>query len=235
MSWRASIRARLGEFVLDVELEGDTRPVAVVGPNGSGKTTLLRALAGAVPAERAEVVVGARVLASTTRRILKPMEERRVGYVPQGYGLFPHLRVLGNVAFGLTGSGLAKGDRLRRARAILEDLNCAALAYRKVHSLSGGEQQRVALARALVVDPLLLLLDEPMAALDVGTRRGVRGFLRDRLKGRPALMATHDVRDAVALEAEIYVLHEGRVAQRGRVDALRAAPANEFVAEFVGA
>ena len=239
MTWTAAIRARLGAFALDVSLEGDADVLAVVGPNGSGKTTVLRLLAGAVDPERAEIEVGAQVLASTSRGVHVPMERRRVGYVPQGYGLFPHLSVIDNVAFGLSTwpHRLAKAERHARAQRMLEELDCGALAQRRVEGLSGGEQQRIALARALVIEPNLLLLDEPLAALDATTRRTVRRFLADHLPsfGRPCVLVTHDVRDVEALAAAVVVLEQGRVLQRGTLEDLRAAPASDFVAEFVGA
>ena len=237
-TWKASIRTRLGDFELAVEIEAGTRPLALIGPNGSGKTTLLRALAGAVAVDEGEIVIGGEVLTSTRQAIEVPIEARRVGYVPQGYGLFPHLSVLDNVAFGLSlgPAKLPRGQRPARAREVLGQLGCGELEARAVSGLSGGEQQRVALARALVLEPALLLLDEPLAALDATTRRRVRRVLAEHLRGvaRPTVIVTHDVRDVVALDAEVCVLDAGRVVQRGEVEALRANPATEFVAEFVG-
>ncbi|MCA9624606.1 MAG: ABC transporter ATP-binding protein [Myxococcales bacterium] len=237
MSWRAEIHTELAQFALDVRIDGPCGPIAVIGPNGSGKTTLLRILAGAERPERGEIAIGDEVVFSSERAIDQACEERRVGYVPQGLGLFPHLRVIDNVAFGLsTGKkrqSLAK--RHAEARALLDELGVGHLADREPHRLSGGEQQRVALARALVIAPRLLLLDEPLAALDATARRGVRRFLADRLQalGRPSLLVTHDVRDVMALDAEVCVLERGRVVQRGDLEALRRDPASDFVAEFV--
>ena len=237
--WRASVRATLGAFHLEVDLAGGDRVLALVGPNGSGKTTFLRALAGAIATDCAEIVVANRILESTTRGICLPVEQRRIGYVPQGYGLFPHLTVLENVAFGLsTGPAkLSRAERDQRARSMLGELACADLADRKVRGLSGGEQQRVALARALVLEPWLLLLDEPLAALDAASRRSVRRFLAQRIAafGRPTVLVTHDARDVEAFGAEIAALEKGRVVQRGSVQSMRQAPASEFVAEFLGA
>jgi len=237
-SWRASVRARLGDFELDLELDGDARPLALIGQNGSGKTSLLRALAGAIEIEEAEIVVAGEVLASSSAGVSLPIEARRVGYVPQGYGLFAHLSVIDNVGFGLSTSlrRVARAERRRRAAAALDALDCADLAEREIAGLSGGEQQRVALARALVIDPALLLLDEPLAALDATTRQTVRRALAAHLRAfrRPALIVTHDVRDVVALDARVCVLERGRVIQRGELDDLRASPASAFVAEFVG-
>ncbi len=237
-AWSASVRARAGDFVLDVALEGGPGTLALVGPNGSGKTTLLRALLGAVPTERAEIAVGERVLASTARAVQLPMERRRIGYVPQGYGLFPHLTALDNVGFGLsTGAHrLPIGLARERAQAMLEELECGPLVHRAVHELSGGEQQRVALARALVLEPDLLLLDEPLAALDATTRRSVRSFLRERLPhlGRPSILVSHTLADVSALADEVCVLEHGRVVQCGDLAALRRAPASAFIAELLG-
>jgi len=238
MSWQVSLRARRGSLRLDVQLEGDDAPVALVGPNGSGKTTLLRLIAGAHPPDAGRVRLGARTLYDSESATYVQPERRRIGYVPQGYGLFPHLRVLDNVAFGLSTSArrLPRSERHRLARAQLSALGCDDLHDRLVGDLSGGEQQRVALARALVTGPDLLLLDEPLSAMDVAARRSLRALLADHLRTRacPSLVVTHDVRDVVALGAKVYVLEAGRVVQQGSVAELRKAPASDFVAEFVG-
>jgi len=228
----------MGSLSLDVELGGESGPLAIVGPNGGGKTSLLRIIAGAHHPSSGCIEVGGTTLLDTARGIDLPSERRRVGYVPQGYGLFGHLRVIDNVAFGLS-TGTRRRSRAERraiALAVLEELGCEHLAERMPGRLSGGEQQRVALARALVTEPRLLLLDEPLAALDVTARRSVRHRLAQRLRAqpRPSIVVTHDVRDIVALDASVCVLEGGRVVQRGDVEALRAAPATEFVAEFVG-
>ncbi|MDD9970278.1 MAG: ABC transporter ATP-binding protein [Myxococcales bacterium] len=236
--FRVSIEAALGDAGLRVSLQGDRVPLALVGPNGSGKTTVLRIIAGAQRPIGGEIVVGDRTLFSSARGIDVASEQRRVGYVPQGYGLFPHLPVLDNVAFGLS-VGTRRQPRAMRhraAHAMLKALECPELAKRSPESLSGGEQQRVALARALVIDPAMLLLDEPLSALDAATRRRVRSFLAARLLslGRPSIVVTHDVRDVAALGAHVCVLEQGRIVQQGTIDDLHAAPASEFVAEFVG-
>ncbi len=237
--WSATVKARLGGFLLDVDLESqDASTVALIGANGSGKTTFLRAVAGAVIPEVAEITVQDTVLSSTQAGLHVPMEHRRMGYLPQGYGLFTHLSVLDNVAFGLCTGRRRQGraQRHRQARRVLQDLGCEALAERRIGGLSGGEQQRVALARALVVEPQLLLLDEPLAALDATTRRKVRAMLAARLANIPCptIMVTHDVRDVAALDAHVVVFEQGRVVQSGALQTLQSAPATEFVAEFVG-
>ena len=164
------------------------------------------------------------------------MEQRQLGYVPQGYALFPHLTVRQNIAFAL-GSAARAGDRriqAQRTAAVLGELALEALADRYPATLSGGERQRVALARALSVRPRALLLDEPLAALDVSARREVRVFLASVLArlGLPCLIVTHDPDDAQALAHQILVLEAGRVVQSGTWESLRAAPASRFVAEL---
>ncbi len=227
---------QVGVLHLDVRLDGGTRPVALVGPNGSGKTTLLRTIAGAYRPLRGTITVGDRVLFDAAKGIDLPPEERRVGYVPQGYGLFPHLRVLDNVRFGLAGLSRRENGALASATAVLEQLGAGHLTDRWPDTLSGGERQRVALARALVTEPHILLLDEPLAALDAAARRSLRRRLADRLaeSAVPALVVTHDVHDIVALNAEVHVIEEGSIVQRGPADALAAHPATEFVAEVFG-
>jgi ABC-type sulfate/molybdate transport systems ATPase subunit len=240
---------RLGSLDLDVELTGGGSPVALIGPNGSGKTTLLRTIAGAHRPDVGSVRLGDVVVFDAEAGIDLPPEDRHVGYVPQGYGLFPHLSALDNVAFGLTGrargshdgggSGAraARGtrqDRREAAMRLLERMGCAHLATRRPTTLSGGEQQRVALARALTVEPRILLLDEPLAALDALGRRSIRAYLVEHLAERrgPALVVSHDLRDVRALGGEVCAIEEGRIVQRGTVDELAASPATEFVAAF---
>lgn len=237
--WSASVKARLGSFSLHVRLESqDASVVALIGANGSGKTTFLRSVAGAIIPEAAEIRVGDTVLSSTQSGLHVPMEDRRIGYLPQGYGLFGHLNVIDNVAFGLRSGPRRQGraQRHREALRILQDLGCEGLAKRRIAGLSGGEKQRVALARALIIEPRLLLLDEPLAALDATTRRRVRGMLAARLANIPCptIMVTHDVRDVAALDAHVVVLEQGRVVQSGALQTLQSAPATDFVAEFVG-
>lgn len=215
------IRAKVtGPYLLDLELE-TSGTLVIVGPNGSGKTTLLLALLGALRPTRGRVEVGGTVLFDSEARVDVPVEERRVGFVPQDYALFPHLTVEENVGFS-GGAGP------------LKDLGLEPLRARKPATLSGGEKQRVALARALAVSPRALLLDEPLAALDVQSRRTVRAFLAGWLKqlGLPTLVVTHDPQDAKALGGDIAVLEAGRIVQRGTFEALAANPATPFVAEL---
>ncbi|MGF1651796.1 MAG: ABC transporter ATP-binding protein [Actinomycetales bacterium] len=209
----AQVRVRLGTLDLDVAFEVPAGTVtAVLGPNGAGKTTLLRAVAGFVPIDAGRVVVAGRVL-DAPPGLLVPPERRRLGIVHQDYLLFPHLSALENVAFGPR----SRGVPARRARADagrwLARLGLADHARSRPGRLSGGQQQRIALARALASDPVALLLDEPLAALDASTRPQVRTELRTHLTSFPGatLLVTHDPADVVALADHVVVLDAGRV------------------------
>ncbi len=222
----------LESFEVNVDIEAGREPIALVGPNGAGKTTLLRTIAGAYTPQAGFIEVGERVLFDAEKGVDLPPERRSVGYVPQGFGLFPHLSVLANVGFGL-----AETNREARSMAVLDELGVADLAGRRPRELSGGEQQRVALARALATDPRLLLLDEPLSALDVSARRRTRHVLGALLveRGLPAIASTHDVKDIRALGATVWVMEKGRIVQSGSVEALAADPATDFIAELFDA
>jgi molybdate transport system ATP-binding protein len=216
----------LRAFRLEVALDVGAETVALVGPSGAGKTTLLRAVAGLLRPEDGTVASGGETWLDTKRGVSLPPERRSVGLVFQEYALFPHMTVAANVAYG----GRA------RAAELLERFGLARLAHARPAELSGGERQRVALARALARDPRVLLLDEPLAALDTQTRTTLRAELGERLRelGLPALLVTHDYGDAAALADRIGVLVEGRIVQVGTAAELVAAPASPFVAEFTG-
>jgi len=237
VSLDAHVVARVGGFVLDVRLAAaDGETVAVLGPNGSGKTTLLRALAGLVPLDSGRVVVGDVVVDDTATGVHLPPERRSVGVVFQDYLLFPHLSVLENVAFGLRSRGVHRREARRRAQAWLERVGLADRGGERPARLSGGQQQRVALARALVTEPSLLLLDEPLAALDVATRAELRRDVRTHLASFSGtrLLVTHELLDAVALADRLVVLEAGRVAQAGSVAEVCGEPRSRYVAELVG-
>jgi molybdate transport system ATP-binding protein len=214
---RLDLSVALRTFHLQLALETERETVAIVGPSGAGKSTVLRAVAGLVKAAGA-VEVNGRDWSS-----LAP-ERRSVGFVFQDYALFPHLSVRGNVAFAGP-----PGD-------VLERLGIEHLAHARPRELSGGERQRVALARALARRPDVLLLDEPLAALDPHTRDTVRVELRATLRelGLPTLVVTHDFVDAAALAERVGVLVDGRMVQMGRADELIASPGAPFVARFAG-
>ena len=229
MSWSAEFTARVGDFSLEISLSGGDEPLLVIGENGAGKSTLLRILAGALPISTGRFVLDGRVLEDAGAGARLPPQDRRIGYVPQGYGLFPHLTSLDNVAFGLRGA-----NRRQRATIMLAALDCTALLDRYPAQLSGGQQQRIALARALITEPALLLLDEPLSALDVSARRQVRAALAQHLTGRPSIIVTHDVRDVRALGGEVVVIEDGQVIQQGTAAALARAPKTAFIDEFFG-
>lgn len=233
MKWEISVSLVLGGLELDVSMQGDNSAVAVLGPNGSGKSTLLRTIAGGYKPETGRIKVGGRLWFDSSSGVWLPPEQRQIGYVPQGYGLFPHLSALGNVAFGLFGK-YSPEERLFRAKEFLEKMGCLHLAEQSPASLSGGEKQRIALARALVMEPQMLLLDEPLAALDPSSRREMRFFLRTYLEifARPILFVSHDARDFVSLCSRAYVLEKGHITQHGTFEELRAEPATAFVRDF---
>jgi molybdate transport system ATP-binding protein len=204
------LEAGRGDFTLEVALQCGPGPTVVVGPNGAGKSMLLRAVLGAVPVRRGTIRLGPRVLFDSERGIDVPCEQRRMGWVPQEYALFPHLTVRQNVAFGIHDA-----DRRGRLRVdeLLDQLGLRMLGARWTSQLSGGERQKVALARALAPEPQALLLDEPLAALDAQTREATRAFLARTLRGLaiPSLVVTHDPQDAAALAGPLIRLEGGRV------------------------
>ncbi len=230
------VKASLDGFTLDVAMRA-SGPTAVIGPNGAGKTTLLLLVLGILRPSAGRIALGERILFDVSRGRDVPTELRRLGYVPQSYGLFPHMNVLDNVAFAVCDLGRGgKAARRHRAMAVLETLEVDHLADRRPRELSGGEAQRVALARALAADPHALLLDEPLAALDPGVRERTRRLLGDRLRrlGIPSIVVTHDAADARALADGVVVLEAGKVVQAGSTDAVSASPATPFAQAFFG-
>ena len=228
------VRGAVGTLVIDVALRATAGepPTVIVGPNGAGKTTVLRMILGGVRPRAGHVRLGGAPLFDRGAGLDLPVEERRIGFLPQRYALFPHLDVRANVAYGAPGH--TRAERQRQAMAALEELGVAALAARAVADLSGGEAQRVALARALAHRPRALLLDEPLAALDAAVRQDTRAFLTERLRtlGVPTVIVTHDRDDAAAFGGEITVLEAGQVTPRGRLEDLAARPATPFVGRF---
>jgi len=204
--------------------------LAIVGASGSGKTTILRIVAGYEPADEGRVELDGRDITSVSP------QRRDFGMVFQHYALFPHLSVEDNVAFGLEARGVARGARLTRARSALTGVGLAGAGNRPIQSLSGGEQQRVAVARALVIEPRVLLLDEPLSNLDPTLRQAMRDELRSILRRQrvTALFVTHDQEDAFAIADRVALMDRGRVLQVGTPETLYDAPATRVVAEFVG-
>ncbi|GAA2927692.1 ABC transporter ATP-binding protein [Streptomyces mexicanus] len=231
----AGLDARLvverGSFRLDVALTaapGDV--VALLGPNGAGKTTALRALAGLVPLSGGHLRLDGAELDRT------PPESRPVGVVFQDYLLFPHLSALDNVAFGPRCRGVRKAEARAQAAVWLDRMGLAGHAAAKPRRLSGGQAQRVALARALATHPRLLLLDEPLAALDARTRLDVRAQLRRHLADfeAVALLVTHDPLDAMVLADRLVVIENGRVVQEGTPSHIARHPRTDYIAQLVG-
>jgi molybdate transport system ATP-binding protein len=237
VSLTAKVEVGLGRLRLDADLAVATGELVVLlGPNGAGKTTLLRALAGLVPLDRGRVVLDDVVLDDAEAGHHVPTERRPIGFVFQDYLLFPHLSALENVAFGLRARGLSRAEARRRAAAWLARVGLADEAGSRPRALSGGQAQRVALARAMVADPRLLLLDEPLAALDASTRAEVRRDLRRHLASFDGtrLLVTHDPLEAMALADRLVVLEGGRVTQTGTAAEVSGRPRSRYVAELVG-
>jgi molybdate transport system ATP-binding protein len=233
----ASLAAHAGTLQLDAELSAEPgRPVALVGANAAGKTTLLRCLAGLHQPDRGRIEHDGQVWFDGAQRIDQPAHRRNVGVVPQHGVLFPHLDVEHNVAYGLRAARLPRAEARRRTGDALERYGLVPVATRKPDKLSGGERQRVALARATVLDPALLLLDEPLSALDPASRTAVRASLRDLLRERRAstVLVTHDARDALELAAHAVVLEHGRVVQQGTPAELAQRPRSGPVAALMG-
>lgn len=234
----AAIALHRGDsFQLDLELVIDSgETVALLGPNGAGKSTTVDALAGLLALDDGRIELCGRVLDDPGADVFVTPEQRRVGVVFQRYLLFDHLDVTDNVAFGPA----AQGRRRREARAVarrwIDALDLGDLAGRRPPELSGGQAQRVALARALAAEPDLLLLDEPLAALDVETRTQLRRTLDGHLGDHagPRLLITHDPADAFLLGDRIVVLEDGRITQTGRADDIRRRPATPYVAALAG-
>jgi molybdate transport system ATP-binding protein len=231
----ARIVARRGSLALDVELAvGGGEVVALLGPNGAGKTSLLRVLAGLLPLADGRIALDGVVLEDPARKVFVPPERRPVGMVFQDYLLFPHLTALENVAFGLRCRGVR--DAAGRAHTWLARMGLEDLASARPAALSGGQAQRVALARALALDPRILLLDEPLSALDVTARADVRRDLRRSLTSFPGirLIVTHDPLEAMALADRLIVMEAGRLVQAGSPAEVTARPRSRYVADLVG-
>ena len=237
MSLQARVALVRGSLQLDVDIRVDaTEVVALVGPNGAGKTTLLRALAGLQPIREGRVVVGEEVLDDTSEPLHRAPEARSVSVVFQDHLLFPHLSVLDNVAYGLVARGARRRPARARALSWLEKFEVAGYAGARPRVLSGGQAQRVALARALATNPALLLLDEPLAAIDPGARAGLRRALRAQLVEAAGvrILVTHDPLDAMAMADRLVVLEEGRVTQEGTLAEVTARPRSPWAARLVG-
>jgi iron(III) transport system ATP-binding protein len=228
-----------GPTVALKSLELDIEPgewVTLLGPSGCGKTTTLRMIGGFAAPTTGRITIGERVVSDAERRVMIPIERRRLGMVFQAYAVWPHMDVLNNVGYPLKLRKLPKRTWQERAVEALAQVHMEDLAKRYPHELSGGQQQRVALARALVSEPDVLLLDEPLSALDARLRVELRSLLAKLHKetGLTVIFVTHDQEEAITLSDRIVVMNEGEVRQIGTPREIYHQPANEFVARFIG-
>lgn len=226
---------QLRDFVLDVTLSvarGGT--LVIIGENGAGKSTVLNLVSGILTPDRGEIVLGGRKLFSDEEGINIPTEDRNIGHLFQSYALFPHMTVAENVAFGLRCRKIPKPEIAESVRAQLAAMHLSDLADVNVGRLSGGQRQRVALARALVLKPELLLLDEPLAAVDMRAKGAMRKELRERIRnaGIPCIVVTHTLRDVLELADRICLLEEGKVVAEGTPEVVLGMQENEFIASF---
>ena len=230
-----SLQKRFGEVIAVNEISFSVDPgeiLVLLGPSGCGKTTTLRCIAGLERPDRGEIRLDGRSILGL------PPEKRDVGLVFQNYALFPHLTVAGNIAYGLHHGRhrLSRAARKKKVTELLDLVGLSGYARRKPHELSEGQKQRVALARALAVEPKVLLLDEPLSALDAALRVELRRELRRILKGRgtTSVYVTHDQEEALALGDRVGVMREGELEQVDRPQDLYARPKTLFVAQFLG-
>jgi molybdate transport system ATP-binding protein len=233
----ADIRLKLDRLSLRAAFAaGSGEVLALLGPNGSGKSTILRALAGLLPLAEGRVSLDGVVLEDPAARIRIGAQHRPVALMFQDYLLFPHLSAVENVAYGLRARGLDHRLARQKAMQALEQLDVTKVASARPGAMSGGQQQRVAMARALVTDPRLLLLDEPLAALDVSTKTDVRRHLRQVLRASAAanILVTHDLLDAVALADHMVVIEDGVIVQAGTPAEVTSWPRSRYVADLVG-
>lgn len=232
----AQLHTELGSFTLDAALSVEAgEVVALLGPSGSGKSTVLRTLSGLLPLTGGKVVLDDIVLDDPANGIRVKTERRPVSMMFQDYLLFPYLSALENTAFGLRARGMERQEARAKARDALDLLGVAHLASSRPRQMSGGQQQRVAMARAIVTEPRLLLLDEPLAALDVATRAEIRRYLRSMLHQTRAasVLVTHDLLDAVAVADRLVVMEDGHIVQSGTPVEVTTRPRSPFVAQVV--
>lgn len=208
----------------------DGQLVTLLGPSGSGKTTILRLIAGLIPPDQGEILFDGKDISGI------PTEKRNIGFVFQSYALFPHLTVVENIAFGLYARNWPKNEIISRVKEMLNLVGLKGKGKRYPRELSGGERSRVALARALAPKPTLLLLDEPLAALDQQLKEGLRDAFREiqQTVNVSTIYVTHDQREAMAISDKIIVLNEGCIIESGTPEELYLSPKKKFTAEFLG-
>lgn len=231
------MKVRRGSFVVAAHLEvagGET--LALLGPNGAGKSSLVAAVGGLLPIDEGRISLGSRELANTRSGVDLPPEERHIGIVHQDHLLFPHLTVLANVAFGPRSQGLGRAAADSVAHKWLDHVGLGTLGDRLPSQLSGGQAQRVALARALASDPDALLLDEPLAALDVTSRSETRRLLMSHLEAfsGPKILITHEPTEAFLMASRVAIIEGGHVVQVGAPDDIRRRPRTPYAADLAG-
>ena len=229
------VRYRIGQFSLEAQWEVESgQLLTLFGPSGAGKTSLLRTIAGLLQPLEGHIEIGGLPVYDGGSGIFVPPHLRRVGLLTQGYHLFPHLTVAGNIGYGLV--DWKPEDRRRRLAELVEMFQLGELVNRRPHQISGGQQQRAALARALAPRPALMLLDEPFNSLDIELRRSLRSELRARLReaGVPAIMVTHDIEEAISMADTVQVINRGRVEAAGAPLEVLGQPGYGRVARLVG-
>ena len=228
---------REGGFSLDVAIDVEPgHTVALLGPNGAGKSTVVEAIAGLIAVDSGSIALGGRMLDDSVSNHFVPSEERHVGVMFQDHLLFSHMSVLDNIAFGVRSKGMSAREAHDVASSWCERLDLSGYEDRSVRDLSGGQAQRVALARALATNPSILLLDEPLAALDVTTRALARRVLAEHLEdfAGPRLLITHDPAEAFLLADEIHIIEGGRITQVGTAESVTQGPMTDYAADLAG-
>ena len=234
---QVDLETHLNTFHLSLSFSAEPgKTTVLLGESGSGKTTVLRLLAGLLNPQHGRISLGETLYFDSEKRVAVPPQERAFGYVFQDYVLFPHLSVFENIAFGLHAQRLPRQLIRQRVGAVLEQVHLSGFDQRRPAQLSGGQQQRVAIARALALQPALLLLDEPLSALDVQTRREVRHELHRILAevGITTILVTHQYLEALVFGEQILVLDAGKVIQRGEQRDLLTHPRSSYIAELIG-
>lgn len=236
MTLEFAARTQLGDFSYDARLEAGNEIVVLFGHSGAGKSLTLQLIAGLLQPAEGRIAIGGEPVFDSQTGLNLPPQQRRIGYVVQDLALFPHMTVAENVAFGLRMLGRDKGEITRTVERMLDLVKMADLGGRKSSQLSGGQQQRVALARALASHPRVLLLDEPLSALDLKLRQEMRLELKtlQRETGITFIFVTHDQEEAITMSDRIAVLQAGRLQQVGTPGDIYELPTNPFVADFMG-